>query len=58
MSIICHTCGTENEVQPGQMLGSQKSEAKAATARENGKLGGRPRKDGSPARRNTQRRAK
>lgn len=42
MKIKCVKCGWANEVNPAALLGKTKSAAKSAAARENGKLGGRP----------------
>lgn len=42
MKTICSKCKSHIEVNPAKLLGSIKSKAKSAAARENGKKGGRP----------------
>jgi len=45
MKIKCPHCGHEHEVNIGYIMGKKSTEAKKEAARENGKKGGRPRKD-------------
>ena len=48
IAIKCPHCGKEVEVNPASLMGSVKTEAKKRSSRENGKLGGRPRKNKEP----------
>jgi len=43
MKTICPNCG--KEINIGYLLGTRKSKKKAKTSAENGKLGGRPKKE-------------
>ncbi|MDD5596912.1 MAG: hypothetical protein PHV82_03140 [Victivallaceae bacterium] len=44
MKIKCDKCENEIEINPAAMLGCMTSKKKVKTSRENGKLGGRPKK--------------
>lgn len=45
----CTKCGHEDEINPAALLASIKTEAKSAASRENGKKGGRPKKNITPS---------
>lgn len=48
MKTRCPKCLEEIEINVGHLLGQIKSEARAVASRENGKKGGRPKKEKPP----------